>query len=76
VPLLLVPVVPGAALSLSSGPPCAPRGRLTGLGAVQRNCGVVTTGCHLTCPDLLALALLAEVDSIADLIALMFPRAG
>lgn len=51
-------------------------GRLTGSGLVQRNRG----GRHNLMPfnlsDRLALALLAEVDSIADLIALMFPRAA
>lgn len=50
-------------------------GRLTCSGLVQRNSG----GRHRRMPfdlsDRLTLALLAEVDSISDLIALMFPRA-
>lgn len=51
-------------------------GRLTNSGLVQRNSG----GRHRRMPfdlsDRLTLALLAEVDCIADLIALMFPRAA
>ena len=51
-------------------------GRLTCSGLVQRNSG----GRHRRMPfdlsDRLTLALLAEVDSISDLIALMFPRAA
>ncbi|WP_347267924.1 AAA family ATPase [Paracoccus sp. (in: a-proteobacteria)] len=51
-------------------------GRLTNSGLVQRNSG----GRHRRMPfdlsDRLTLALLAEVDCISDLIALMFPRAA
>ena len=51
-------------------------GRLTGSGLVQRNRGGRHNRMPFNLSDRLTLALLAEVDSIADLIALMFPRAA
>ena len=51
-------------------------GRLTGSGLLQRNRGGRQNRMPFALSDRLALALLAEVDSIADLIALMFPRAA
>jgi AAA+ superfamily predicted ATPase len=51
-------------------------GRLTSSGLVQRNRGGRHNRMPFDLSDRLTLALLAEVDSIADLIALMFPRAA
>ena len=51
-------------------------GRLMGSGLVQRNRGGRHNRMPFALSDRMALALLAEVDSIADLIALMVPRAA
>ena len=51
-------------------------GRLTNSGLVQRNHGRRRSRMPFDLSDRLTLALLAEVDSIVDLIALMFPRAA
>jgi len=51
-------------------------GRLTSSGLVQRNRGGRHNRMPFDLSDRLTHALLAEVDGIADLIALMFPRAA
>lgn len=51
-------------------------GRLTNSGLVQRNHGGRHNRMPFDLSDRLTLALLADVDSIADLIALMFPCAA
>lgn len=51
-------------------------GRLTNSGLVQRNHGGRHNRMPFDLSDRLTLALLADVDSIVDLIALMFPCAA
>jgi transitional endoplasmic reticulum ATPase len=53
-----------------------PSGRLAGLGMSHRNRGNRNNRMPFDLSERLIFALMAEVDSIAELIALMFPRAA